>query len=173
MNDKKVVIKRSLLGNVLMLLVCAAFAVIGFWLIKSEEHFWLGIFSIVFFGGGGLLFSILMMRKPIAVLSHEGITVPYGWGENFVAWENVDRFEIMEQRIRSRNTNQTVKCIGIFVHDSEGIVGAGSLSKTLSKEVTGLDKVPDMTITLAFSFIKIEKVMKILQEHYDKCIIPC
>lgn len=173
MENKKVAIRPSLVGNILLIIIFTIFTVGGIFLLKDEELMFLGIISIIFFGFGGLLYVLFMAWKPIAVISSEGIIVPYGWGKNFVTWEKVSRFEVIEQTIRVKNTSQTNKYIGIFVTDTEGIVGAGKFSKAISQMVTDWDEVPDLLINTSIPFIKTEKVMKILQEFYDEYRTVC
>lgn len=170
MEHKEIVVRRPLFANVLLIVACAIF-VVGGVLIQQNEDASIriaGIISIIFFGGGGLLYIVFMAGKPIAVISGKGITVPYGWGENFVTWENVDKFEVVEQTVKSKGHTQKIKYIGIFVNDTQGIAGAGEISQAISQKVTGWNEVPALTINLSFSFIKIEKVMGILQEFYDE-----
>ena len=164
--DGKVVIKRTLLGNFSFVLICFIFVVVGLRLMQGGEIVAtiIGVISIVFFGGGGLMFFILMMRKPIAIISNKGITVPYGWGKNFVAWENIVRIEVVEQDLGA--TNQ--KYIGIFVIDRQGIKGAGAKSQSITKMVTRWGDTPDLLINLNFSFLNVEYIAEVLQELHDK-----
>ncbi|MCL2863901.1 MAG: hypothetical protein FWE25_00015 [Lachnospiraceae bacterium] len=163
----KVTIKRPLWGNLSFILICFAFVAGSLFIIQMGEMVYtiVGIIGIAFFGGGGLLFVILMMRKPIVMISDKGITVPYGWGENFVTWENIAKIEVLEQAI----TNTAVqKYIGIFVFDRQGITGAGKKSQTITKKVTGWTNTPALLINLDFSFLNIQYITSVLQELHDK-----
>lgn len=170
MEHKEVIIKRHLLGNILLIIVCAIFTVGGILMQQYEEATIriAGIICIIFFGGGGLLYVVFMAGKPIAVVSGKGIMASYGWGEGFVAWENVDRFEVLEQTVKIKGHKQKIKYIGIFVNDMKGTAGAGEISQAISQKVTGWNESPTLIINLSFSFVKIEKVMGILQEFYDE-----
>jgi len=163
--DNKVVIRHSLLGNILLAICCAVFVAMGIFLLQLDtlERI-IGIAAIVFFGGGGVAYFLLMSWKPVAIISNTGITVPYGWGRNFVPWENVVKFEIVVQNIGVSKQ----KYIGIFVADTTGIVGAGKFSQSLTKDITGWAEAPAMLINPSFTFLKIEKIMQILQTFYDE-----
>ena len=171
--QEQVVIKRPLLGNILFVFICAAFVVGSLFIIQilNENVFirLIAIISIIFFGGGGLLYILTMAWKPIVIISNDGITVPFGWGKNFVSWENVDRFEVVEQVV---NVGAAIKAkqkyIGVFVFDKKGIAGTGKISQTISQVVTNWEEVPAVLINLSLSFVKIEKVMGVLQEFHDK-----
>jgi len=169
--QKQVVIRRPLWGIMLFVLGCAVFVVAGLLMRQSEDSFnrLIGMTSIVFFGGGGVCCLTFVAWKPIVAISGEGVTVPYGWGKNFVLWENIDRFEVVEQEVHAESGRPTrQKYIGIFVFNSEGIVGAGRVSQTVSQGITGWKEVPAVVIALSFSFAKIENVMEILQEFHEK-----
>ncbi|MCL2589166.1 MAG: hypothetical protein FWD84_07130, partial [Oscillospiraceae bacterium] len=89
-SDGKVVIQRTLLGNLSFVLMCLCFVAGGWFIMQLSDNTAatiIGIIAIVFFGGGGLMFMITMIRKPIATISDKGITIPHGWGEHFAAWE--------------------------------------------------------------------------------------
>jgi hypothetical protein len=166
---KQVVIKRSFWGNVLFTLGCAAFTAVGIFILLSDEDVLfraIAIVCIVLSSGGGLLYLLLMARKPIVVISDKGISVPHGWGEDFVAWENVRKIEVMEQTTRTQGITNREKLIGIFVNKEAGDVGGAG--QMIAQQVTGWDEIPALQITLSLSFVKIEKVMGILQEFYNE-----
>ena len=162
--QKQAVIRRSFWGNVLFTLGCAAFVVAGVFLLQSEDSQLIGVICIVFFGGGGLCYLILLSWKPIVIASRDGITIPHGWKKTFVLWKNIDRFEVVEQEIHTgRGGIVRQKYIGVFVFSKEGIVGAGK-----AWGVRGANgEVPAVLINLSFSFVKIEKAMKFLKEFHD------
>jgi len=174
----KVVIKRTLLGNLLIILTSFAFVASSLFMMQLDEAVYtvIGIIGIVFFGGGGLLSVIVMMRKPIVIISNEGITVPHGWGENVVTWENIVKIEVVQQRIENTiattvapvNTKTTQKYIGIFVFDKQGIVGAGKKSQAITKKLTAWEEVPALIINLSFSFLNVEYIAGVLQEFHNK-----
>ena len=168
---KQLVIRRPFWGNMLFILSCTVAVLVGLFMQQSEDSFYrlVGVVSVVFFGGGGLCYLVLLAWKPIVVISSEGVTVPYGWGKNFVLWENIDRFEVVEQVIHAGSGGRVrQKYIGIFVFNKAGIVGAGTVSQTITQEITSWKEVPAVLINLSLSFVKIEKVMEILQEFHDK-----
>ena len=169
MKQKEVVIRRPLIGNILGIL---GFVIVflgsvymprdwdrGWW----DLRYWIVKICIPFWGLGGLYFILFKMRKPIVVISDKGVTVPSGWGEDFVPWEKVDRIEVLVQQL----TFQKRKWIGIFATDSEDKAGIGKISQEVTQGVTGWEEAPDLLINLAFSFIKIEQVMGILQEFHE------
>jgi len=167
---RQIVIRRPFWGNMLFVLGCAVFVVAGLLMQQGEDSFYrlIGVASIVFFGGGGLCYLAFLAWKPIVVVSSDGIIVPYGWSKSFVLWENINRFEVMEQVIHAgRGGRVRQKYIGIFVFNKEEIVGTGKVSQSITQGITDWKEVPAMLIVLSFSFVKIEKVMKILQEFHD------
>ena len=165
--QNKVVIKRSLLGNILLIVGCTIFVAVGALMLRGDIVIRIiGIVSIVFFGFGGLLYLVFMSWKPIAILSDEGITVPYGWRKSFASWENINRIEIVEQKIVSEGGTHKQKYIGVFVNDKTGLVGANARSQRITTAITGWDEVPGLVIVPSFSF-EMEKIMEIIQEFYD------
>ena len=168
--NQRVVIRRPLWGNILFILACAAFVAIGMFLRNDEDGFirFIAYTCIAFFGGGGLLYVVLMMRKPIVVITREGVTVPYGWGSNFVPWEHVTKIEVVTQTVGTRYAASSQKYIGIFAPEAKGTVGAGKFSQTVTQAITQWEEVPTMLITLSFSFTKIEKVMEVLQLYHEE-----
>ena len=169
--QKQVVIRRPFCGSMLFILGCAVFVVTGLFMQQGEDSFYrlIGVVSIVFFGGGGLCYLTFLAWKPIVIVSSEGITAPYGWGKSFVLWENIDRFEVVEQVIHAeRGGRVRQKYIGIFVFNKGAAVGAGKVSQTIMQAKTDWRDVPAVLINLSFSFIKIEKLIEVLQEFHDK-----
>ena len=119
-----------------------------------------GILAIALFGLGGLAFLVLVAWKPIVVASERGVTVPFGWGENFTTWRNIRRIAIVEQRING----VVERYVGIYVRNAKGLVGVGRHSKNVAKALTGWEKVPDMLINLSFSFARVEDVRDTLEK---------
>jgi chorismate mutase len=161
--QKQVVIRRPLLGNILFAMICAAFVAGSIFLLNDDggdpATRIVAIVAIIFFGIGGLAYLVFMARKPIVIVTDKGITVPHGRGKTFVPWENIQKFEVLELHVKGT----TNKCIGVFVRDAQDMVVAGNLSKLISKSVTGWSEVPELLINPSFTFIKIEKIMDILQ----------
>jgi len=184
MEHKPVIIRRSLLGNFLFFGICIWFVVCSVWIFTSPEaeeplrmHVdgervpipWLlakvaGIILMIISCGASLIFFIFIARKPVAVISSKGITIPILWGENFIPWENIDRFEAVDPP----RASTAVKYIGIFVHDTEGLLGAGVTSQKIFKRLTGHEKAPAACIMMELTSVKIDKAMEILQEFYNK-----
>jgi len=163
----KIVIKRTLLGNLSFVFICLCFVAGGWFIMQLYDDTAvtiIGIIAIVFFGGGGLVFMIIMIRKPIAIISDKGITVPHGWGEHFVVWENIVKIEVVVQDLGS--TRQ--KYIGIFVFDRRGITGTGAKSQAITRKVTKWKNAPALLINLSFSFLNVEYIAGVLQEFHDK-----
>ena len=158
----EVVIRRPLWGKLLFILMCAMLVFFSILRLQDGDKV-IGLGGIALFGGGGLIAVIFVIWKPIVVMSNEGITIPYRWKENFVSWRNIKKFEVLEQRIGMMKQSY----IGIFVFDTEEFAVAGKFSKTITQKITNWREVPDFLIQCNFSFIKIEKVMGILQEFYD------
>ena len=161
----QVVIRRSFWGNILLLLLCSAFVFAGIFIRQGGDafyRFW-GLLSIIFFGGGGLFYIIFAAWRPVAVISNEGIDVPLWRGSNFVRWRDVEKIEVVVQYAAGKH-----KYIGIFAPSATGIVGSGKTSQKITQGVTGWKEVPTLLINLSFTFVKIEKVMGILQEFHDR-----
>ena len=120
------------------------------------------------FGVGGFLYVVLLAWKPLVVISSKGITVPYRRREIFIPWENVGRFEMLEQTVSTSRGQATVRYIGIFAIDNEGIPGAGEISQAITKQVTGWEEAPTVLINPAFTFVKIDKIMETLNEFFHE-----
>ena len=166
MKQEKIVFRRSLISNIAFFLICLAFVIGGFFLL--EEIWILGMITMIFFGGGGVLYLLFMSWRPILVITKEGVTVPYGWGENFVSWSNVRKIEMVTQTINTGNGTTTKDYIGVFTFNNEGIVGAGDISKAITSKVTGIEDPPSLLITNSLTFIKYDKILAALNEFYVK-----
>jgi len=165
--DGKVVIKRTFVGNLSFVLLCLGFVVSGLLIMQLNDDTLatiIGIITIVFFGGGGLMVMIIGIRKPIAIISDKGITIPHGWGEHFAAWENIVKIEVVEQIMGY--TKQ--EYIGIYVFDRRKIARAGKISQAITKKATGWKHPPALIINLSFSFLNVEYIAGVLQELHDK-----
>ena len=162
----EVVIKRSFGGNVLLFLLCSAFVLVGIFILhhtgSAFERFW-GVVCIIFFGGGWLFYVIFAARRPVAVISNEGIKIPLWRGNNFVQWKDVEKIEVVVQYVAGKH-----KYIGIFAPGATGIIGTGRVAQKVTQGVTGWKEVPTLLINLSFTFVKIEKVMATLQEFHDR-----
>jgi len=157
MDNDQVVIRYPLLGKVLFALLSITFLVAGVFMtqIGGTIEIIIGVVASVFLGVGGLISVFVVAKRPIAVISTKGIADAYG---GFVAWENVVKFEILEQRIAP-----TVKqrYIGVFANNAEE-------SQSIIKRLTGWSQTPNLLINTDFSLIKREKVIAIMQRFYDK-----
>ena len=141
----QVAIRRPFWGNVLLVLVCSAFVFIS--IIRqdgSNFHRFMGIVGIIVFGFGGLYLIILGIRKPIAIISSEGVKSPFLRGNNFLPWEDVERFDVVTQRAGLARH----KYIGIFSHSSKDV--------------------PALLINLSFSFVNADTVIGIMQMYHKE-----
>jgi hypothetical protein len=81
--------------NVLFLVIgCFVFTVAGFFMISTGEvqNIAVGILSIVFFGGGGLITAPKLMRRKISmVLSEQGVEQIAPLGSAFIPWADVEK----------------------------------------------------------------------------------
>jgi len=164
--QKQVVIRRSLWGNILFILICSAFVVYGVIWWQNEHILWkiLSALTISLFGVGGLCYFIFVAWKPIVVISNEGITIPIAWFHTFIPWGNIDRFEQVEQK----GIDILVKEINIFVFDKKGICDKKGTTLKHTEDYKKEGKVPVMLTSLifSFSFIKTKKAMELLQEFH-------
>jgi len=154
----------------LVLLGCAAFVAGGVFILRNDEIFG-GIITIAFFGGGGLYYIAIKMRHPLVIIAPEGITIPWAGGKEFIPWENIEKFEIVEQTVRfgavrAVGTHKE-KYIGVFVFDKTGVRGAGKRSQAISRAALNMRNPPAALIHLGLSFLEIEDVLGTLQEHHD------
>lgn len=85
--------------NVLFLVVgCFAFTVAGVFMISTGEveKIAVGVLSIVFFGGGGLITAPKLMRRKISmVLSDQGVEQITPHGSAFIPWADVEKLGTM------------------------------------------------------------------------------
>ena len=148
----EVVIKNSILGNVLYVLLCAVFVFLGVLMHQAEDHWgvnvW-GIAFIIFFGSMGPFYFIFRAWRPLVVISSEGIEIPHWRKNTFVPWKNVDGFR--EYRTSSQ------KYVIIFLRDAQDIIGIGKASRKKSRLFIGLT-----------FFIKAKAVIEALQEFHDR-----
>ena len=169
MNQDKVVIRQDPTAIFLMIVACVAFVAGGYWMWNSsEERFYqfIGIVSIIFFGGGGVFYLLFMSWKPIVTITKQGVETPMGWKSNFVEWSNVDKIEIVTQTVGKGNEQHYV---GIFVHDNTGIAGAGRLSQKINQVITDWDEMPAVLISVGFGGIgKINKILDTLLKHHEE-----
>jgi hypothetical protein len=81
--------------NVLFLVVgCFAFTIAGFFMIRTGEveKIAVGVLSVVFFGGGGLITAPKLMRRKISmVLSEHGVEQIAPHGSAFIPWVDVEK----------------------------------------------------------------------------------
>ena len=171
MKKEKIVIRRPIKETLLFAAGCIAFTAIGIWMLTADELMYriIGIASIVFFGGGGILYLALMSWKPILTISNEGITVPYGWGKNHVAWSNVKRIETFTQNIETSGGEVQEVHVGIFAYDTSNILGAGEVAKQMTSFITGADtdEVPCIMIP-TFTAKGRNSILETLQEFHEK-----
>jgi len=166
MNEDKVVIRRHFLGILVFVILVSVFVVAGIWMMNREDGFYrvIGILAIVFFGGGGALYLLLMSWRPIVTVTKQGFEVPHWLKKNFVEWSNVRKIEIVEQRVQG----STQRYIGIFAHDNRDIAGNGRISQVLNKGVTGWKEIPAILIQTNFSLRELDDILDVLLKHYEE-----
>ena len=159
--NQEFVIRKSFWGNLLFALVCVVFAIIGYFMIQSgKEVFW-GYIVLIFFGGGGVLYMALMSWKPIVIICKEGVAVPHGFGKQFMTWENLDRIEMIEQNAGGAKQ----KYIALYPKDD---ADEHKISHAITQNLTGWKEVPSLLINNSFTFVKYEKILKALNESWEK-----
>ena len=164
-NHNQVVLKDSKKGTIQFFGGVIAFIAISIFLLNLEPVFYqlTGIAGLIFFGACGLV-GLFTKRQPKLVISEEGILIPRLFGKDFVHWENVDRFKIIEQVTTAYNDK--VKYIGIFAVDPNT---AGNYKKdTITQVLLRRDELPAWLIEFAFAPEQIEKVMRTLEEFHNE-----
>ena len=72
-------------------LLCAIFSAIGLWMVLSGEAVFVGLLSVLFFGGGGLYAIPKQWRRKVSmVLTSDGIEQRYHRGTTFIPWQDVE-----------------------------------------------------------------------------------
>ncbi|MCL2223017.1 MAG: hypothetical protein FWC20_11610 [Oscillospiraceae bacterium] len=163
-DNEQTVIRYPPLGIVLFATSCAAFAVWGVYtlLVERDDVFLLvvAIGAIAFFGFGGAFALPKMARKPMAIVSAKGVTVP-GWRESFVPWSNIREIKIVEQQVH----NAKIKYIGVFTRGFGDVAEKGKTSESTGQRATVESETPDLQIVSYFSLVRREKIMDILQSY--------
>ena len=179
-SHNQVVIKDSKKNNIQFFGGVIAFIAIGIFLLNLESIFYqleifvmlpplfyqivgiVGIVALAFFGVCGLV-GLLTKRQPKLVISDKGILIPRLLGKDFVNWENVDRFEVIEQKAAFE---AKVKYIGIFAIDPNTV---GNYKKDAwTRDLLKRNKLPTWLIEFAYSPEQIEKVMGTLEEFHNE-----
>jgi Protein of unknown function (DUF2982) len=71
---------------------CAAFTLGGIWMVLSGEGVFVGLLSIVFFGGGGLVAIPRLLRRKVSfVLTSEALEQRYPEGSAYIPWRDVEQ----------------------------------------------------------------------------------
>ena len=134
-------------GDALPRLVAAAFA----------------IFGVPFFGFYAL--------KPLAIVSAEGLSIPYGLKRKyeFISWHNIRKIEEVEQEVGIGASSTTVTHLGVFAWKSQDIkfVGSSKHSKKISKLLLGMKDAPDLIIS-TFTSGERKKIIAIMQSYRVK-----
>ena len=157
--QERIVIRRPILGHMVVLLGCAAFVAVGVLVLRDD--IFVGVLGIALFGGGGLYYAVIQMWRPLVIIAPEGVTVPR---VGVIPWENIEKFEIVEQRSTVAHKE---KYIGVFVFDKTGVRGTGKRSQAMSRVLLNMRNPPAAGIHLGLSSFEIEEVLGILQEHHD------
>jgi len=163
--SEQVEIRRSSAANTSLIMMCIL-AVIACALVlyagnltQSDQII---VIAALILSTGGIVLAVIQARKPLAIISDEGITAPFLWGENFVPWEDVERFEVVTQVVRTTR----VSYVGIFAPNAKGIIGSDGVWKYLTKASTGWSEVPTLIINTAF--IKPDAIIDTLQEFHNE-----
>ena len=160
---RQVVIKDSKKGSIQFFAGVIAFIAAGIFLLHLDSTFTMvvGIVSLVFFGTCGII-GLVTIRQPKAVISDEGILIPHLFRKDFVHWENVDKFAIIEQQIPAHG----LKYIGIFTVDPNTV---GNYKKDKWMHVLLMrNELPTWMIEFAYSPEQIEEVMGVLEEFHNE-----
>jgi len=165
----KIVFKRSVKGILLFVLGILAFVLAGIWLMSLDEIFYrlAGFVSIIFFGIGGLwaiCFGILW--KPIAIVSHEGITSYSRAGKKqFVPWSNIKSVKIITQNL---SMGHTEKYIGVFAIDNTLVERAqGAFARTIERATTKWSERPALLITTNFSNVTHSEIIDAAERFHQ------
>ncbi len=89
------IIRGSLFKGVFNVLACAAFAVFGVMMIRDGGPDAIsGWFALVFFGGGGLVLLVTMVRPQVLTLDAQGFTISGGVSgkPRKTAWADIEDF---------------------------------------------------------------------------------
>jgi len=111
-----------------------------------------GVATITLLGIGVPLLCVFVAWHPLAVVSHEGVTIPSLWGKckSFIAWENVRKIIIVEKDERG--------IVGVFARNPKNIIWADGRSKDAAKKMlTDLVEVPEFLIDPALSRARVKK----------------
>ena len=172
--SRQVVIRRSFAANVLLAIAFAGIAVVGVVLLRIGSdlfnRFW-AVAIIALSAGGAVYYFAIKSCRPLITISSNGITIPHGRRKNYIPWENIMRFEVLEQKLVHDVLNpDTETHIGIFVFNTDGIMGIGKISQTITELSGGWGgwvENPDLLIN-AGSLSKTEEVMEALQAFWDE-----
>jgi len=184
MSNDAVVFRRTKPMIILMSLIFVVAIIVGVYFI--EVMLW-KVLWIVFLSIAGIL-TINSSLKPIVIISKDGITIPTGNKENFVAWSNVKRIGIFVQTtihrhdndiedqnpamIHQRNNNRTSTTkqsyIGISVFDDTGIFDPNKFSQNLSEGYNDWEETPAILINNAFSGVKLKDIMAEIERFYNQ-----
>ena len=176
-NHNQIVIKDSKKSNIQFFGGVIAFIAISIFLLNLESIFYqleifvmlpplfyqiVGIVGLSFFVVCGLV-GLFTSRQPKLVISGEGILIPRLLGKDFVNWENVDRFDVIEQIAAFE---AKVKYIGIFAIDPNTV---GNIKKDAwTRDLLKRSKLPTWLIEFAYSPEQIEEVLRTLEKFHNE-----
>ena len=168
LDENEIVIRHTKWGIFRFILIMLAFSAVGVGMIMAAETLGMVIFGwfiVAFFGIGGLCFLIFAARKPVVIVSKEGLTVPHSRGQDFIRWQEVNRLEVIVQEVARGNKQ---KYIGVFASDAANVRKADKTANGITKAVTGWKHVPTALINLDFTGIKPEKLLGTLQAFQEQ-----
>ncbi|TFD49141.1 hypothetical protein E3T55_11760 [Cryobacterium frigoriphilum] len=112
----------------LVVLGCAAFAVVGAFMLASDPNLYeavIAVAAIVFFGGGGIFFLIKAPRAgAVLVMTLDGFTV---WSGGFVPWVDLESVGIARAS-RAKVVGFRLRSYDSYIASLTGRVTAGQLA---------------------------------------------
>ncbi|MCL2198312.1 MAG: hypothetical protein FWB80_05270 [Defluviitaleaceae bacterium] len=168
---KKTIIRRSPISTVLLAVMIMGFAAFSIGCTYALIHVTEGIGETIFtialmlFGAGMVYYLLPDIWRPIVIISNEGITIPYGYGNkvDFIPWYNVRKLEILDKWIVGATNN---RYIAVFAHKPEDVKFATKNSKNVAIGLFGnRPDVPALVISTSLTFVKTKKIMDVLQTY--------
>ena len=135
---KTIEVYHSVWRMSLLIIVCFAFAAMGVFMLFRGERAWFDWIGIIFFGGGGLFMTYLLLkeyltRTPYYVITDEGLEVNTGIRNREVRFADVESFFLTKV--------VTTKMVGIqYKPDAERkkMDESNSVSRSIRKMNSGI-----------------------------------
>lgn len=119
-------IKPKTARNVTLLIIgCSLFTAMGFYMMSTGEtqNIAVGLLSIVFFGGGGLIMIPKLLRRKVSmILTREGMEQITPYGKAHIRWIDVEKLGVVSQF--------TNKMVGIRLHNYDAYLQSMSPDMT-------------------------------------------